>query len=458
MIRIHQAKDSIEEFIMRFIGLQWGGYIKNISFENKRSFFLNHLTCRDTEVLRLLIMSVVVVLITSRGGFSQTAGKGDLEIKKEQLVKEIDEIQHELDKTKKSKKVNLNQLAALRKQISTREKLIGNYNSQIREIDNAITSKVRVVRSLDRELDTLRKNYANMIYYAYKHRSAYDKLLFLFSAKDFNDAFRRLKYIKRYNAYRRMQAALIGDTQSDLKKQMETLKSQRKNKKQVLSEQEEQRKKLATEKVNKDKMAKTLSKQEKQLKASIDKKRKEQEKLKKQIADLIKKEIEAAKKKSGASSGIASTASGSLGMTPEAAALSASFASNQGKLPWPVSKGELTGTFGEHEHPVLENVKTKNNGIDIKTAAGAEVRTVFKGKVVSIISNPGYNKAVLIKHGEFFTVYSNLAVVKVKANQEVDTKQIIGSAFTDETGETSVHLEIWKGTSLLNPQNWIIEK
>ncbi len=389
---------------------------------------------------------------------AQTSGKGDLEKKKEQLVKEIDEIQKELDKTKKSKKVNLNQLAALRKQIDTREKLIGNYNSQINEIDKEISSKIRVVRSLDRELDTLRKNYANMIYYAYKHRSAYDKLLFLFSAQDFNDALMRLKYIKRYNAYRRMQATLIGDTQADLKKQMETLKSRRETKKKVLSEQQEQRKKLATEKANKDKMAKTLSKQEKQLKASIDKKRKEQEKLKKQIADLIKKEIEASKKKAGASSGKASSSSGSLGLTPEAAALSASFASNQGKLPWPVTKGELTGTFGEHEHPILENVKTKNNGIDIKTAAGADVRAVFKGKVVSIISNPGYHKAVLVKHGEYFTVYSHLASVKVKANQEVDTKQSIGSAFTDENGETSVHLEIWKGTALLNPQNWIIEK
>lgn len=390
--------------------------------------------------------------------FSATAqtSKDDLEKKKEQLLKEIETMQQQLDQTKKSKNANLGQLAALKKQIRTREKLIGNYNSQISQIDKELAAKVRAVRALDRDLDTLKVNYANMVYYAYKHRSAYDKLLFLFSAKDFNDAFIRLKYIKRYSAYRRMQAELIRSTQKDLSKKMSQLKVQRTAKKQVLTEQEEQKKKLAKEKAEKDKLAKTFSSQEKQLKSSLAKKKKEQEQLKKQIADLIRKEIEESKKKNGTATG-KSTAS-SLGLTPEAAALSASFASNQGKLPWPVTKGEIIETFGEHEHAILENVMTKNNGVDIKTAPGADVRAVFKGTVVSIISNPGYHKGVLIKHGEYYTVYSNLASVKVKASQEVDTKQSIGTVYTNESGESTVHLEIWKGTTLMNPESWIIAK
>lgn len=401
--------------------------------------------------------TVFFLLLTVSFSASAQSSKDDLEKKKEQLLKEIETMQQQLDQTKKSKNANLGQLTALKKQIGAREKLIGNYNSQISQIDKELTAKVRTVRALDRDLDTLRVNYANMVYYAYKHRSAYDKLLFLFSAKDFNDAFIRLKYIKRYSAYRRMQADLIRTTQKDLSKKMTQLKAQRTEKKQVLSEQEEQKKKLAKEKAAKDKLAKTFSSQEKTLKTALAKKKKEQDQLKKQIADLIRKEIEESKKKNGTTSGKTTTAS-SLGLTPEAAALSASFASNQGKLPWPVTKGEIAETFGEHEHAILENVMTKNNGVDIKTSAGADARAVFKGTVVSIISNPGYHKGVLIKHGEYYTVYSNLASVKVKANQEVDTKQSIGTVFTNESGESTIHIEIWKGTSLLNPESWLISK
>ncbi|MBX7109497.1 MAG: peptidoglycan DD-metalloendopeptidase family protein [Chitinophagales bacterium] len=403
------------------------------------------------------ISLVFLLLFTTITATTAQTNKDDLEKKKEQLLKEIETMQQQLDQTKKSKNANLSQLAALKKQIKTREKLIGNYNSQISQIDRELTAKVRTVRALDRDLDTLRANYANMVYYAYKHRSAYDKLLFLFSAKDFNDAFIRLKYIKRYSAYRRMQAELIRTTQKDLAKKMSQLKVQRTAKKQVLTEQEDQKKKLAREKAEKDKLAKSFSSQEKQLKTALAKKKKEQEQLKKQIADLIRKEIEESKKKNGTASGKSSTGA-SLGLTPEAAALSASFASNQGKLPWPVSKGEITETFGEHEHAILENVMTKNNGVDIKTVPGADARAVFRGTVVSIISNPGYHKGVLIKHGEYYTVYSNLASVKVKANQEVETKQSIGTVFTNESGEATVHLEIWKGTTLLNPESWIIAK
>ncbi|MEO6166766.1 MAG: peptidoglycan DD-metalloendopeptidase family protein [Chitinophagales bacterium] len=432
-------------------------HIAAVKSNHHMSFSYSPSSC-CIKLSRFLKITALLVFFLTTGfsSFAQTS-KDDLENKKEQLIKEIETMQKELDKTKKSKTATLGQLAALKKQIGSREKLIGNYNSQINQIDKEISTKVRTVRALDRDLDTLRINYANMVYYAYKHRSAYDKLLFLFSAQDFNDAFLRLKYIKRYSAYRRMQAELIRTTQKDLSKKMTQLKTQRTEKKQVLTEQEEQKKKLAKEKTEKDKLAKTFSSQEKTLKANMAKKKKEQDLLKKQIADFIRKEIEDAKKKAG-TSGKTSSSSSSLGLTPEAAALSASFATNQGKLPWPVTKGEIIENFGEHEHPILENVKTKNNGVDIKTAGGADARAVFKGTVVSIISNPGYHKGVLIKHGEYFTVYSNLATVKVKANQEVDTKQSIGTVYSNESGESTVHLEIWKGTTLLNPESWIISK
>jgi len=278
----------------------------------------------------------------------------------------------------------------------------------------------------------------------------------LFSAESFNDAWVRLSYMKRYNAYRHMQAAQIKTKRTVLQTIMDDLKVQRAGKKTLMAEQEEQKKKLTAEKVEKDKIVKGLSKQEKSIKTSIDKKKKEQDELKKKIADLIKKEIEAEKKKNTTTTGGTTT---TLENTPEFKALSASFVANMGKLPWPVEKGYIIETFGTHKHPDLKNVTTKNNGVDIKTQEGAAVRAVFKGTVVSILSNPGYHKAVLVKHGEYYTVYSNLASVSVKQNQQIDTKQTIGTAYTDPAfGGAIVHLEVWKGTALLNPESWISGK
>lgn len=383
--------------------------------------------------------------------------KEELEKKRDDLMKEIESLQKELNQTKNSKSANVAQLSALQKKIKAREKVIGSYNAEIGQLNKDINNKAAAVRSLDSDLKQLKKNYANMVYYAYKHRSAYDHLVFLFSAQSFNDAFQRLKYIKRYNAYRRQQAALITTTQTDLKKQMTGLRLKKQSRQKLVNEQVEQKKKLTVEKSEKDKMVKTLSKQEKDLKASIDKKKKEQAKLKAEIADLIKKEIEEAKKKAVASGVTGSTSgSASLALTPEAAALSTGFANNQGKLPWPVTKGDIKEQFGTHAHDVFDNLTVKNNGIDIKTSPNADVRAIFKGTVVGILSNPGYHKAVLVRHGEYFTVYSNLASVKVKANQEIDTKQSVGTAYTEPgAGESIVHLEIWKGTTLLNPEDWI---
>ena len=384
------------------------------------------------------------------------SSKDDLEKKRGELVKEIESLQKDLDATKKSKKSNLDQAKALQKKITTREKLILAYNDEIYHINKQIKTRTATVKALNRDLDTLKSNYAKMVIYAYKHRSSYDKLLFLFSARDFNDGFRRLKYIRRYNSFRKQQADLIVLTQDDLNKQVHDLRNRKKERTELMNEEQVQKKKLTTEKNEKDKIVKTLSTQEKTLKANIEKKKKEQEVMKKQIADLIKKEIEEAKKKAGTSTSTEKKSGSSLAMTPEAAALSSGFANNQGKLPWPVEKGEIAEQFGTHAHDVFENLTVKNNGVDIKTVKGANVRAIYKGTVVGILTNPGYHKAVLVRHGEYFTVYSNLNTVKVKANDEIDTKQSLGTAYTDPaTGETFVHLEVWKGTSLLNPESWI---
>ena len=389
--------------------------------------------------------------------------QAELESKKTELQNQINDLQKELDATKKNKKVSMDQLTTIQQKINSRQKLIDNYNGELSLINADIIETMSEIKSLNNDLVKLKQSYAAMVLYAYKHRSSYDKLLFLFSSKDFNDALTRMKYIKRYSGYRKSQADLIKTSQVQLNEKLHSLAIQRSDKKDVLTEQQQEKNKLDKEKAEKNKVVKDLGKQEKSIKTNLDKKKKEQDKLNKQISDLIKKEIENQKKNkpSGVNnnnSNTNKTSNNNISTTPEVSELSAGFANNMGKLPWPVEKGDIIEQFGVHPHPVLKNVTTKNNGVDIKTTSAAAVRCIYKGTVVSVFSNPAYHKAVLVKHGDYFTVYANLGDVDVKPGQELETKTKIGTAFTDtETGTTMVHLEVWKGTTLLNPESWIAQ-
>lgn len=402
-----------------------------------------------------ILLALIILLFTAHSGFSQT--KEELQKKKESLLKEIDQMQKDLDKTKKSKTASLTEVKALQKKISTREKLIGNYNSQIGQLDHQITETRTGIKTLDNNLGRLKKNYAAMVCTAYKHRSTYSRLLFVLSATSFNDAVKRILYLRRYSAYRRSQAEVIVKTKTTLTGKVKVLSNQKKDKRDLLTEQQKEKDKLQKEKTTKDKVVKQLSGQEKKIKADLVVKKKEQDALNKKISDIIKKEIAAANKTTTVTNkdGTKTTTTTNFAKTPEGIALSNSFITNQGKFPWPVSEGSIIESFGTHPHPVLKNVTTKNNGCDISTTNGANVRAIFKGTVVSVLQNPGYHTAVIIRHGEYFTVYSNLSSVSVKANDAVDTKQSIGKAFTDPQEGAMVHLEIWKGTTLLDPENWL---
>lgn len=399
---------------------------------------------------------IFFLVIIASSLFAQT--KAELEKQKSLLAKEIKELQEKLDATSKNKKVTLEQLNAIRKKIKAREELIYNYNKQLALIDRDIIKTSGDISVLKNDLQKMRNNYARMVVYSYKHRTAYDILLFIFSAENFNDAVARIKYTRRYNTYKKFQAQLIKASLNELNEKKKILITQKEEKKQVIQAQEQEKQVLSKEQQERNKVIITLSKEEKKIKDNLAKKKKEQDKLNKQIQDLIKKEI-AVVSKPNTSNKPGSSGSTSITLTPEAKELSNSFAANYGKLPWPVEKGSIYESFGTHEHPILKNVTTKNNGIDIRTTAGASIRTIFKGVVVSVLTNPIYHRAVLVRHGEYFTVYSNLETVNVKAGDKVNTKDIIGTAYTDkENNITTVHLEIWKGTSFQNPELWLLKK
>ncbi len=407
---------------------------------------------------KFFLAFIFLISISASNSFGQT--KEDLQKKKENIQKEIDAMQKELDKTKKSKTSSLSEVKVLQQKISSREKLIGNYNSQIGQIDNQIHETKGTIINLNGNLTSLKKNYALMVYTAYKHRSTYSRLLFILSASSFNDAVRRILYLRKYSAYRRSQADMIVQTKNSLTGKVKVLSKQKNQKTELLTQQQAEKVKLQKEKTDKDKVVKDLSSQEKKIKSDLAAKKKETDKLNKLISDAIKKEILANTKKTTTTT---TTTNGTkktttITSTPEIIAMSSSFAANQGKFPWPVSEGIISESFGTHPHPVLKNVTTKNNGCDIKTNAGANVRAIFKGTVVSVLANPGYHTAVIIRHGDYFTVYSNMASVTVKPNDKVETKQSIGKAYTDKEEGTMVHLEIWKGTVLLDPENWLASK
>jgi septal ring factor EnvC (AmiA/AmiB activator) len=314
----------------------------------------------------------------------------------------------------------------------------------------------------------LKKYYAQMLYFAYKNQSAYSRLTFIFSATDFNQAYKRMKYMQQLSAYRLHQRDLIQQTQADLSTKKKDLQGVKTDKLQLLTKQEREKANLDKEKKEQVVMVKNLSKTEKKLKANLADKQRAAAKLDRMIEDVIRKEIEAAKaaaKKRSSSTltadakktNITST-SAVLAMTPEAMKLSNDFENNRGKLPWPVEQGYISSSYGKHAHPIWKEVVVNNSGIDINSQRDAKVRAIFSGRVTKVILI--VNKyAVIIQHGEYFTVYSNLKEVSVKSDDLVKTKQVIGKVETDEDdGKSEVHLEVWKGSNKMDPEGWIASR
>jgi septal ring factor EnvC (AmiA/AmiB activator) len=237
------------------------------------------------------------------------------------------------------------------------------------------------------------------------------------------------------------------------------LEDKKTSKEKLLSIQKQERKKLTDEKKMQEKIVSNMTLREKKLREELKEKQKSADKLNRAIEDLIRRETAAARKKATASGTKNTTSTSVFTLTPETKKLSSDFEGNKGILPWPVEQGIITGDYGRHQHPLWKDVYTNNNGIDISTSKNAEARSIFNGKVSSVFSIPGAGKAVIVRHGEFLTVYSNLENVFVKAGDNVSTRQRIGTVLTDsEEGKSELHLEIWKGNSRMDPEIWIARR
>lgn len=386
---------------------------------------------------------------------AQTKAKTELQKKRKQLYAEMDMAKDLLRNTRSEKEASLNSLILLEKKIQNRGQIIANIAENIDLVEEHIAEIEFRIDSLQSALELLKEDYAKSVRSAYVNRSDYNKLLFLFSAKSVNDAYKRIKYLDYYRQSRQNQLLQINRTQDTLVLKLADLQQEKNEQSQLLSNRQIERETLEIEKGNKDLMLKQLKKKEKSIEAKLKEKRLALDDLNKQIKEMIAKATAADTNKGSSSAGKPKK----LDTSPESLKLSGEFAQNKGKLPWPVEKGVITANFGNNPHPVLKNITTTNNGIDISTEANSKVRALFDGKVTNILFNPTFQWAVIIKHGNYFTVYTNLGEVTVDKNTDVKTKQNIGTVYYNpDDDEAIIHLEVWESNNKLNPAQWLYRK
>lgn len=397
--------------------------------------------------------------------YAQTkADKEKLQKTKHQIEEEIRYTNELLETTQKNKQTSLDNLQILTKKIRSREALITTINAELEDVQVKISVENIQISRMSQQLQEMKSEYARMIYHAYRIMNGRNKLMFIFSAKDFNQAYQRLKYYQQYASWRRRQVQQIESTQTAIDNQRKEFENIKNQKLTLIQAQQMEKQKLDREKLDKAKAVKEFTSKEKQLLKTLKTKQQAAQRLEYEIEKLIAEEIKVSEErnrkretrdKRAAASGKPNSRS-VLELTPREKELSTSFATNRGRLPWPCDRGFISGSFGEHPHPVLEYVKVKNNGIDIMTERDAVVKAVFGGRVSWVKSFPNLNKVVIIRHGEYLTVYSNLEEVGVRDGQEVSAKQIIGKVHTNpDDQKAELHFEIWRGKTIQNPEEWL---
>ncbi|GJM33150.1 MAG: peptidase M23 [Saprospiraceae bacterium] len=370
----------------------------------------------------------------------------ELEEKRKQLLEEINQTTTLLEETQKNKASTLDRYFALRSQIEKRQQLVNTLREEINYADSSIVRANIVIIALDEDVGRLKTEYSMMLRTAYRMKVNKSLLQFLFSAKGFNDAFRRWQYVRQYDRYRKQQAALITGTQETLLSKMQQLETKKIEKEKLLGSEEQQKAILGKELATMDVLIKTIKGDENRLVTEL----KKQQNAHQQLNDVIEKIIrgEMAKKRKEA-------------RTPEALVkhepsaddhISGNFYQNKGNLPWPVSQGMITRNFGTQAHPTVKAIKITNNGVDIRTNAGSKVFAIFAGKVAGTQYVPGYQNMVIVQHGQYYTVYSNLEELFVKRGDQLDIRQAVGTVGTDKP---ELHFEVWREKQRLNPVHWI---
>jgi septal ring factor EnvC (AmiA/AmiB activator) len=422
---------------------------------------------------------------------------------KKDLQKQRDEINDKIEQTKKmirdserQQKSTIRQVQLLNEQLAFREQLLTNLNNDIHTIDGEIKRKNHYIGEMESQVKQMKKEYGRMIYNAFRQRTSYDKLMYIFASADFHQAYKRLKMTQRYAEARKKQAFVILGKQEEIKSSVDDLERDKTNKAQLADAKEQERKEVEADKAEQQQRLQALKKEETKLRKQQDKQKTDRDKLTARIQAVIAEEIrrenekkmaeekkaaaalaakEAGAKKSTTSSASTSSSTATkktaatpaaesakkttaIALAPETVLVNKDFEKNKGALPWPVSAGIITSHFGKHAHPSLAQVTVNNNGVDFTTDKNASALAVFSGKVTSVFNIPGAGQNVIVTHGSYKTVYSGLETVSVNIGDSVSAKQKLGTVMYDGEDYT-LHFEVWKvgaeAGAAQNPELWI---
>jgi septal ring factor EnvC (AmiA/AmiB activator) len=412
-------------------------------------------------VKKILLILFLFLGFCPSDSFAQS--RKQLEAKRKKMQREISEQRKALSNTQQEKTVTLDKLNSLNQIIQQRQVVINNLGLEIRSVNYELTQKQKYLDSLTQENNLQKQKLRKTVLKAYKTRKSGREIAFVFSSKSISQAMRRWKYLRKISAYRRHQISAIIAQSLSLGKVIGQLEGVKQEKSVLMYENESETKELEVDKKSKQNLVQQLSGREEELRDRIRSNEKAIARLNNEISRLIAKEIEAERKRKARASTTAAkarTGKGNSGanentLSPQARAIGGAFSKNRGNLPWPVDRGFISQTFGVHEHPDLEGITTVNNGVDITSPKGALASAVFEGTVSAILNIPGQGQAVLVNHGEYFTVYAHLSVVLVEKGQVLRMNQHIGKVMTDDDGKAVLQFQIWEGQEKQNPKSWL---
>jgi septal ring factor EnvC (AmiA/AmiB activator) len=404
-------------------------------------------------ITKYRFISILVFLFFTVSVTAQKKSRKQLEVDRNRIKKEIKMVNKLLFNAQKNEKNALEDLKDLNQKITIREKYIKTINLEVKSLSDEIIDKENDIQKLTIKLNKLKEDYATMIYKSYKSKSQQSRVMFLFSSKSFYQAYKRVKYMKQYASFRKKQGEDVAVLAKNFLQLKDSLLYQKKLKDTLLSNEEEQKLKIEDDKIDQQKLISQIKKQENKYKRELLKKEQEQKKISERIDKIIKDAIA----KSNALKGVKKSKGFSL--TPEAKALAVRFEQNKGKLPWPVESGLIVRRFGKQPHPIYSGNFINSTGIHIATKKGSNAEAIFNGEILAIQTQSEGKKSILIRHGNYISVYNNLETVYVSNGEKVSTGQSLGKIFTDRiTGKTKLIFVLSKNTTRLNPASWILSK
>ena len=388
---------------------------------------------RGGFLLVFLLISLIVQAQDSRK---------NLESQRKALEKQIKTTSEVLKKTQKSKTKSIEQLGALKAQMAKRQELLASINRELDRVKEEAALQEKQKKETADAITQVETRLTHALRSAYVRSQLQPDWIYLLSAQSIGQALTRWVYLRQYKSYVSQQMHALAEKKRKHQELLNQLEENKRAKTLLFREEEENKKEIEKEQLEQENLLKKIAGEEKKLKKDLANSEAKKKKLDEEIARLIKAETK-------------KVTSAGLSAAPETKKLNDQFASNKGKLPWPVSKGSISGKFGEHPHPVLKGIVVQNNGIDIRAESKAAVKSLFNGVVASVTRIPGYDYMVMVRHGLYFTVYSKIASVSVKKGENVTTGQVIGHLGSDEP---ELHLEIWKDKTKMNPESWIARK